>query len=228
MRQRATTFAAALGLAVAAFACSSAESNVVNQYFTALRANDTNTLTSFAMVAFEQKVDDWKVVTIGPEARTPATLPDLIKKQKDLEGELAANTREARTWGNDLNVYPKLDQVRELEKAGKKIPASLEPIHQKWAAYNGKDRELKKAVAEAKAAGAREKRNAQLSVGTQFEDALDQMKGEIVSKDIDLKLTIGGQAKPYVMTLRKYELQTDGGGPRMVSRWVVQSLTPKR
>jgi len=227
MRQRATALAAALGLAVAAFACSSAESHVVNQYFTALRANDQGTLTSFAMVAFDQKVDDWKVVTVGPEARTAAPLPGLVQKQKDLEAELAANTREARTWGNDLNVYPKLDQVREAEKAGKKIPPALEPIHQKWAAFNDKDRELKKAVAEAKAAVAREKRNTQLSVGTQFEDALDQMKGEVVSKDVDLNVTVGGQARPYVMTLRKYELQTEGSGPRMVSRWVVQSLTPK-
>ena len=43
---------------------------------------------------------------------------------------------------------------------------------------------------------------------------------------MDLDLTIGGQVKPYVMTLRKYEL-TGGTGPRMVARWVVQSLVPK-
>jgi hypothetical protein len=47
----------------------------------------------------------------------------------------------------------------------------------------------------------------------------------VLSKDVDLNLTIGGQVKPYVMTLRKYELT--GGTGRMVSRWVVQSLTPK-
>ena len=227
MRQRATAFAVALGLAVAAFACSGAESNVVNQYFTALRANDTNTLTSFAMVAFDQKVDNWKVVTVSPETRTPVSLPDRVKRQKDLEAELAANSREARTWGNDLAVYPKLDQVRELEKAGKKVPASLDPIREKWTAFNDKDRDLKKAVAEAKSAVAKEKRNTQLSVGTQFDDTIEQMKGEIVSKDIEINLTIGGQVKPYMMVLHKYELQTDSGGPRMVSRWVVQSLVPK-
>jgi hypothetical protein len=228
MRQRATAIAGALGLTVAALACSSPESNVVNQYFTALRANDTNTLTSFAVVAFDKKVDDWKVVRVGPETRTPVTLPDLVKQQKDLEAELAANTREARTWGNDLSVYPKLDQVRELDKAGKKIPASLEPIHEKWAAFNEKDRDLKRAVAEAKSAVNKEKRNTQLSVGTQFEDAIEAMKGEVVSKDVDVNLTIGGQAQAYLMALRKYELQNEGGGPRMVSRWVVQSITPKQ
>jgi hypothetical protein len=224
MRERATALAVALGLAVAGLACSSAEKNVVNQYFGALRANDQGTLTSFAMVAFDQKVDDWKVVSVGPGTKTPVTLPDLVKKQKDLEAELATNTREARAWGNDLNIYPKLDQVRSLEQKGQKIPASLEPIHQKWTEFNTKDRELKKAVSEAKSAVEREKRNVALSVG-QAED-IEALNGEVLSKDVDLNLTIGGQVKPYVMTLRKYEL-TGGTGPRMISRWVVQSLHPK-
>jgi len=224
MRERATALAVALGLAVAGLACSSAEKNVVNQYFGALRANDQGTLTSFAMVAFDQKVDDWKVVSVSPGTKTPVTLPDLVKKQKDLEAELATNTREARAWGNDLNIYPKLDQVRSLEQKGQKIPASLEPIHQKWTEFNTKDRELKKAVSEAKSAVEREKRNVALSVG-QAED-IEALNGEVLSKDVDLNLTIGGQVKPYVMTLRKYEL-TGGTGPRMISRWVVQSLHPK-
>ena len=224
MRQRGTTLAVALGLAVAGLACSSSEKNVVNQYFTALRANDQGTLTSFAMVAFDQKVDDWKVVSVGPETKAPVSLPDLVKKQKDLEAQLATNTRDARAWGNDLNTYPKLDQVRSLEQKGQKIPASLEPIHQKWTEFNTKDRELKKAVVEAKAAVEREKRNVALSVG-QAED-IETLGGEVLSKDVEVNLTLGGQVKPYVMTLRKYEL-TGGTGPRMISRWVVQSLQPK-
>jgi hypothetical protein len=224
MRERGTAIAVALGLAVSGLACSSAEKNVVSQYFGALRANDQGTLTSFAMVAFDQKVDDFSIVAVSPGVRTPATLPDLVKKQKDLEAELAKNTRDARAWGNDLNIYPKLDQVRSLEQKGTRIPASLEPIHQKWAEFNHKDRELKKAVGEARAAVDREKRNVTLSVG-ETED-IETLTGEALSKDVELNLTIGGQVKPYVMTLRKYEL-TGGTGPRMVSRWVVQSLVPK-
>ena len=224
MRERGTALAVALGLAVSGLACSSAEKNVVSQYFGALRANDQGTLTSFAMVAFDQKVDDFSIFAVSPGVRTPATLPDLVKKQKDLEAELAKNTRDARAWGNDLNIYPKLDQVRSLEQKGTRIPASLEPIHQKWTEFNQKDRELKKAVGEAKQAVERERRNVTLSVG-QTED-IETLTGEMLSKDVDLNLTIGGQVKPYVMTLRKYEL-TGGTGPRMVSRWVVQSLVPK-
>lgn len=224
MRERATAFAVALGLAVVGLACSNAEKNVVNQYFTALRANDQGTLTSFAMVAFDQKVDDFSVVAVGPGVKAPATLPDLVKKQKDLDAELAKNTRDARAWGNDLAVYPKLDQVRQAQQKGSKISPALQPIAAKWDAYQNEDRRLKKAVSDAKAAVEREKRNVALSVG-QVED-IETLTGEMLSKDVDLNLTIGGQVKPYVMTLRKYELR-GGTGPRMVARWVVQSLVPK-
>jgi hypothetical protein len=223
MRERATALGVALGLAVAGLACSSAEKNVVNQYFTALRANDQGTLTSFAMVAFEQKVDDWKVVTVAPGTRTPATLPDLVKKAADIEAQQKANEKEYRAWGNDLAVYPKLDQMRAARAKGGKLPPALQPIADKFDAFQAKDRELKKAVSDAKAAVEREKRNVSLSVG-QVED-IETLTGEVVSKSVDVDLTIGGQVKPYVMTLHKYELT--GGTGRMVSRWVVQSLVPR-
>lgn len=225
MRDRATALTVPLALALGIVACSgSAEKNVVNQYFNALRANDTATLTSFAMVQFDQQVQDFSVLTVGPETRTPAPLAGLVEKQKDLEAQAAANTREARTWGNDLAIYPKLDQVRELERNKGKIPPALQPIHEKWQAFNAKDRELKAAAAAAKQAVEREKRNVVLSVG-EIEN-VETLTGEMIAKDVDLELTIGGEKKPYLMTLRKYELAGNTGG-RMLSRWVVQSLEPK-
>ena len=225
MRERATALAIALALALGVAACGGGpEANVINQYFTALRANDTNTLTSFATVQFDQKVDSYKIVSVGPEARTPATLPELVAKQKQLEADLAKNNRDAKAWGNDLNIYPKLDEVRSLEQKGAKIPAALEPIHQKWTTFNDKDRELKKGLADAKAAVEREKRIATLSLGA-LED-LETLKGDVITKDVDLTMTVAGQAKPYVMTLRKYDV-SGGTGSRLVSRWVVFGLTPK-
>lgn len=225
MRDRASAFTVALAVALAVVACGGgAESNVVNQYFTALKANDTNTLTSFAMVQFDQPVQDWKVTAVGPETKVPAPLPELVKKQKELEAELAKNTREARAWGNDLDIYPKLEEVRTAHQKGAKVKPALKPIADKWDGYQQKDRELKKAVASAKTAVERERRNVTLSVGNV--DEVENLSGEVVTKDLDLELTINGEKKPYVMALRKYELSGNTGS-RMVSRWVVQNLTPK-
>ena len=226
MRERTTALATALALAVVGFACSGgAETNVVNQYFTALAAGDTSTLTSFALVAFDKKVDDWKVVSVGEESRGPAPLPGLVAQEQELAAALAKNMKDARTWGNDLEVYPKLDKVRELQKAEKKIPANLQPIADTWEEYNAKDRELKTQVADAKRAVASERRNSALSVGKI--ETLDSLAGEVVAKSVAVDLTIDGQVQPYVMGLRKYELESDGSGARMMSRWVVQSLDPK-
>lgn len=225
MRERGATLAVALGLVAAGLACSSSESKVVDQYFNAVRANDQNTLTSFAMVAFDQKVDDWKIVTEGPEVKAPATLPDLVKKHQELQAELDANTRDARAWGNDLAVYPKLEEVRQAQQKGAKVKASLEPIAEKWDHFQAEARRLKKERDEAKAAVEREKRNVALSVG-QVED-VETLAGEVLSRDIDVDLTIGGSVTRHTITLRRYDLKRDSGGGRMMSRWVVQSLTPK-
>jgi hypothetical protein len=225
MRERGTALAVTLGLAVAGLACSSGESKVVDQYFNALRANDQNTLTSFAMVAFDQKVDDWRIVAEGAEVKAPAALPELVKKQKDLEAQQKANEKEYRAWGNDLAVYPKVDQMREARAKGARLSAALQPIADKFDAFQAKDRELKKAVSDAKAAVEREKRNVTLSIG-QVDD-LESLTGDVLSRDIDVNLTIGGAAKPYTMTLRRYDLKGQSGGGRMMSRWVIQSLTPK-
>jgi hypothetical protein len=57
-------------------------------------------------------------------------------------------------------------------------------------------------------------------------DDIEKLTGEVISKDVDLEITSGGAKAAYVMTLRKYEL-TGGSGPRMMSRWVIQTLNPK-
>jgi hypothetical protein len=225
MRERTTALAVALGLAVAAMACGGGEAGVVNRYFAAVNADDTTTLSSFAAVRFDKKVDAWEVVSVGPETRTPAELPDLVAKQQELEAALAENLKEYRAWGNDLEIYPKLERIKNLRDDEKKIPASLQEIADKYDAFNESDKELKEKVADAKQAAENEKRNTQLSVG--LLDDLETMHGEVVSKTLDLDLTIEGQVHPYAMELRKYELVAEVPGMRIVPRWVVQSLEPK-
>ncbi len=167
MRDRATALAVALGMALAAAACSGgAEKNVVNQYFTAVRANDTNTLTSFAMVQFDKPIEDWKIVSVGAETRLPAPLPELVKKQKDLEAELAKNKREAQEPGATTSASTRsASSWPSIQAKGGKVPPALVPIQQKYDAYQAIDRDLKKKVAAAKSEVEREKRNATLSVG---------------------------------------------------------------
>jgi hypothetical protein len=215
------------GVAVAAFvalaglACGHPEKSVIDQYFNAVNAKDTQTLSSFAAVTFDKKVDKWAIKETISDEKKPAPLPELSQKAKDAEAAVAANTKAVRTWS--LDSYSDIEAVREARKNNKPVPAKLADVATKWDDFNAKDREYKKTVALSKEALEKEKRSVARSVGDV--ENIENLQGEVTEKQVKLDLTIGGQVQPYVMTLRKYEMKRDGGG-RVQSRWVVQNLQP--
>jgi len=217
MRHRGRAALALFALAATAACSSHPEKSVVDSYFNAVNQHDNQTLSSFAVVNFDKKVQSWTIKKTLEETKAPITLGDLSAKVKDTEKALADNTKAARAYGNDH--YKELDEIKALKK-GAPVPAKLQPVATEWDNFNKKDRELKKALAEARDAVEKEKRNASVSLGSV--DDPEGVTGEVVTKKVLLGLTIDGQERDYVMTLRKYNVK--GPGPR--SRWMIQALTP--
>jgi len=213
----------ALALAAGSVACGHPEQRVVDQYFNAVNQQDTQTLSSFASVKFDKKVDRWKITGVGEETRTAAQLPSLVAKVGELDLALNDNKKAYNAYFLD---HPKeVDQVRDLLKKDAKIPANLQSYATEWDKFTQKEKDLKKSLADAKDAVEREKHNVSLSVGN-LED-IESLTGEMVTKNVDLALTIAGETKDYVMGLRKYDMQSTGA-QRVVSRWVIHSLEPKK
>jgi hypothetical protein len=223
MSLRGSFLPAVLGLSLAGAACGHPEKQVVDNYFNAVRAKDNQTLSSFATVRFEKPVQSWVIKDTVEETSEPVPLITMTEKLKQAEAALAANTKEARAY--NLDHFAEIDQARELKSKGKPIPAKIAPVATRWEEFNQKDRETKKAVAEARDAVEREKRNMALSVGTS--DGLEAMQGEVKTKKVAVDITIEGQTQPYVMTLKRYDVKREGGGPRVTTRWMVQSLQPQ-
>lgn len=223
MRIQHLSRAGALAVAAMAVACGYPEQRVIDQYFNALNAQDNQTLSSFAAVKFDQKVDRWQIVQVSPETRSPAPLPDLIQKTKDIDKQIAENKKAASQYFLD---HPQVADIQALQRKGAKIPANMQAVAAEWEKYNDKDRDLKKELADAKDAAEKERRDVLLSVEN-FPD-IESLQGEQIDKDLDLTLTIKGEAKPYVMRLRKYEMQRSGQqGGRQQSRWIIHQLAPK-
>jgi hypothetical protein len=210
---------AAIAVAVAGAACGGGD-QTVDQYFNAVKAKDAQTLASFAAVRFDKPVESWKVTKTGEEQRTPVTVAELAGKVKDLEAQVAKNTKDAKAT---LDAG-KVDEVKALRRAGKNVPGSLQAAATEWDKFNQADQDLKKQLAAARDALEKERKHMALSVGSV--DNLESVQGEVVSKQVELDLTIKDEKPaPYVMTLRRYELQREG--PRAISRWVVQDLKPR-
>jgi hypothetical protein len=222
MRDRGATrwalVALALGLTLAG--CGHPEKKVVDQYFGAVNQKDNQTLSSFASVGFDQKVDSWTIAQVSPENRQPAPLSELVKKRNEADAGVNENNKAAKAF--QLEHLEQVSQVREVHKKNGPVPAKLQGVAAEWDRFNQKDRDLKKALADAKEAVEREKRNMTLSLG-QIDD-VESLTGEMLSKDVDLVLTIGGEPKNYVMGLRKYEMSSGEKAPRVGSRWVVYAL----
>jgi len=213
----------AVALALVSVACGHPEQRVIDQYFNAVNQQDTQTLSSFASVRFDKKVDKWKITGVSEETRTAAQLPSLVAKVSELDLALNDNKKAYNAYFLD---HPKeVDQVRDLLKKDAKIPANLQSYAAEWDKFTQKEKDLKKSLADSKDAVEREKHNVSLSIAN-LED-IETLTGEMVTKNIDLALTIAGNTKDYVMGLRKYDMQATGAG-RVVSRWVIHSLEPKK
>ncbi len=209
---------AGLGLALLALAaCGHRDQRLVDQYFNAVNAKDNQTLGSFAAVGFDKKVDRWRIATESEEEKAPIPLTDLVAKQKELDKAVAENKKAATAYSMDH--YAEVTQVRDARAAGKPVPAKLSGVASEWDKYNQKDRDLKKQLADANAAVEREKRNLERSLGPT--ENTEGLTGDLLTKRLDLVLTINGQEQPYVMTLRKYDIK---GSAR--PRWVIQDLKP--
>jgi hypothetical protein len=206
---------------VAAAACGHPDKKIVDQYFNAVNQQDTQTLQSFAAVNFDKKVDHWDVKQTLGEETAPAPLPDLLAKAKAADKAIAENKKNAA--GFQMDHFSDVEVVREADKKGSPAPARVAAVAQQWHAFGQKDRDLRKALADAKDAADKERRNVVRSVGDLPD--VDTLTGDMTTRRLLVNLTVGGQPQDYVMTLRRYSLKNAQGG-QVNSRWVVQSLAP--
>jgi hypothetical protein len=223
--RRALRIVLALALPVVAVACGGSEKRVLDQYFGAVNANDSQTLSSFALVKFPNNgkpVQNWRVVSASEQAPVPAPLPELVAKMQAAEAAVNENKKKARNY--DLENLNEVEQVRDLLRKNAAVPAKLAPVAAEWKKFNDQDRDLKRALAEARDAVEKEKRTMALSVG--HSEGLEDMKGQLLTKQLEVAVNVGGDTKTYDMTLRKYEVSAEKG-QRIIPRWMIYSLQVK-
>jgi len=225
MRHHKVHGTAALIAAVLLTACGHPEANVVEKYFQAVNQKDNQTISSFALVPFDKKVDAWKITKTVSETKDPAPLTDLVKKQKDIEAEIAANKKGYSSYF--LDHMKEVDEIKELRKSGGKVPAKLEATAADWDKFEQKAKELGEKgggkLAVAKNAVAKEKSVMMVSIGNV--DDVEGLEGHVLNKTIELELTIAGQVEKYLMNLRKYDVKPSSGkGAQVISRWVIAGL----
>ena len=219
------SYAGSIAVAVAAFtiACGNQETQVIENFFRAVKAKDNQTVTSFSMVQFDQEVKSWKVKNVGEEQRTPAPLASLAIALKAADEAAAQNKKDAGAY---FNAHPlEVDKVKPLVESGGAIPKNLQQTAEDWKRFNDADKELKSKAAEAKQAYEREKRLVTMSTGQAGE--ADALVGDLIIKTATVEVEAGGDVKTYAIQLRKYDVAPAGQTAKVMSRWLIQSITPQ-
>ena len=215
-------FTAAAAFAALTVACGNQETQVIENFFRAVQAKDNQTVSSFAVVQFDQEVKSWKVKDVGEEQRAPAPLAGLSKALKDSDEAAAQNKKDASAY---FNAHPlEVDKVKPLVESGGKVPANLQKTADDWKKFTDTDKELKAKAADAKQAYEREKRLVVMSTGSAGDP--DSLAGDVVTKTAHVDIESGGDVKPYAIQLRKYDVAPGGQGAKIMSRWLILSITP--
>jgi len=216
-------FTAAAAFAAITIGCGNQETQVIENFFRAVQAKDNQTVSSFAVVQFEKEVKSWKVKTVGEEQRTPAPLANLAKALKEADDAAAQNKKDASAY---FNAHPlEVDKVKPLVESGGKIPANLQKTADDWRKFSEMDHDLKEKAANAKQAYEREKRLVTMSTGSAGK--ADTLAGDVVVKTAMVDIESEGDVKSYAIQLRKYDVAPGGQGAKVMSRWLIYSITPQ-
>lgn len=204
--------------------CGHPQQRVVDGYFGAINAGDNQTIGSFAAYKFDRKVDKWRIISSTEDATVDAPLPGLTQQLAAAQEKFDKAKKDMQLYANEH--YNDYDQVKQLQAKGGKIPPNLAEMSSRLEEWGKTERELKRQMADSKAAAEAEKRLVQLSVGPEVKD-IETLPADMTTKDLELGLTVGGQEQTWIMHLRKYEPK-QSTGQRVISRWVIQNMEPKK
>jgi len=221
MRKRWTGLGIALAT-VGLSGCGGGEDAAIESFFAAANSGDDRAIYEAGVARIDEKVEAWTRAGSSEETRLPVTLPELAKRHDELAAELEAHKKVSGKFA--LDHLSEVNTVKKLLEEEKEIPEKLREVADTWQKLSDEEAALQAAAREAMAAMEREKRVCQLSAGEASD--LTTSGGEIRVKQVDLTLTIDGEQRPYVMTLRRYMLE-ETDVPHEISRWVVYDLEPK-
>lgn len=224
-------------VAVAALsACSSPnaqEENLVRQYFRASSLRDNQTLANFAVVNFDPKTDgvvtDFDVTAVTPERSEPLQIIALSKAYTEAEAANKAFNEKKKTY-QDANLEA-IDRVLKAESAGRKLSGRDAQVQAEWTKWRDETSAEAKKLSSARSALANARPIAELSLSGANGDApaIEEMEGNLVSKDISVSATVRGpdgntSQKNYLITVQRAVVKAAAGERN--GKWIITDVKP--
>ncbi len=221
----------ALGILLAFLAvtsCSSKpEQSLLRSYFSAVRMNDTATMSTMALEPITVEVASWEVLNVGEEEILPAVLPELNKQEGEAKKALEQHV------GPTMDAKDLLDAAQEeldLSRTGGARAAARKKVEELQTKYDEEytfHKDLQKAYNDTKAAAAKEEEITRFSLGVRELANIRDLTGNVHSKQVEVtvKNKTGGE-KSYRIFMRRYLLKDEVLNINHNGRWVIVRFDP--
>ncbi|HVC21401.1 MAG TPA: hypothetical protein VNE16_15110 [Vicinamibacterales bacterium] len=224
----------AIGLLVTA--CSShPEQPILQQFFTASRLRDSQTLANFATVTFDPKtqgsVNSFSITSVSPVQTKPLTLKDLADTLAKAKVTDDAFTKQKLAYQNAH--MDAIQRVLKAEAANKKVERRDEDVQKAWDKWRTDSEASTTKVSDAQQALGDASGIAELSINAARPTPVDvsMYNGTVASKEVtlsaDVQLPSGQSAtKTLVVTMERATLNGADNGQPVVGRWVITAVKP--
>jgi hypothetical protein len=222
-----------VGLAIFEAGCSSAppEQQLLINFFRAARVRDNTTLGNIAAVNFNPRTDgtveDFEVVTVGPEQRRPIQIRALMDEEARAREEEAAFSRkqvEFQTANREaISRVAKAESTRqEVRGADAEVLASITKWRTEQAQYS-------KRLSDVRGRLTRERNQAVSSLTRPGQPDIDvsNMDVELVTKEVTVHAQVRtpeGQTVPRTLVFTFQRAVGNEGGQAREGRWIITGL----
>ncbi len=202
---------------------SSPEQSLLDRYFSALRMNDNQTLSTMAVSPMSFDMTSWEILAVSEEAVNPFALSGMNTKELELKKGVEESV------GITLDARADLDEAifeKNNARTGAARRAAQTKVDEMQIAYDEQratHSQLQKEYNLAKEVASGEEDIAAFSLGGDYPTIRDFV-GEVFSKEVDVQVTGKEGTGTYKFFLWRYVLKDESMNLAHRGRWIIEKI----
>jgi len=202
------------------------EESILKRYFHADILKDKATMASMALDPISLDAEKWEIVGVGEEKVEPTPLPQMNEEEKKLQKQQEESIGITMDAKDAVDIAA--DELKNARTAAARKAAQQkkDEAQAKYEEIRARHDQLQKDLNMAKAAAAREEEITNFSLRAGELPNIRELKGDVQSKDVEVKVTSKSGAKSYKFYLRRYNLKDEALNLPYRGQWIIIKIEP--
>jgi hypothetical protein len=222
------------GFALLAAACgssTSAEQQVIGNFFRASRVRDNTTLASLAAVSFDPRtegtVQEFEVVSSGDEQRRTLQIKQLMQEEEKAKQEDAEFAKKKKQY-QDANLEA-IERVVKAERSKAPVAKKDAEVQAAWGKWREEQAQYQKRLSEARQKHANERALAVNSLTAPGREDVDvsNMDVDLITKQVTVNAQVrepNGATTPKTLVFTVQRAVAKSADGEQDGRWIITSI----